>query len=83
MEKKKRKEWIKNAIIIFLVVMLILTFCSDTIMNMYLPEVSTEAATSGRIQEVVRGTGNAELNQACQIKVKGSRTIKAVHVVVG
>lgn len=44
MEKeKKRREWIKNALIIFLVVMLVLTFCSNTIMNMYLPEVSTEA----------------------------------------
>ena len=83
MEKNKRKEWLKNAIIIFLVVMLILTFCSDTIMNMYLPEVSTEAATAGRIQEMVRGTGNAELNQACQITLKGSRTIKSVNVVVG
>ena len=58
-QKKVKKEWVKNAIIIFLVVMLILTFCSDTIMNMYLPEVSTEAVTSGKIQDTVRGTGTA------------------------
>ena len=34
MEKKNKKEWIKNAIIVFLVIMLIFTFCSDSIMNM-------------------------------------------------
>lgn len=81
MEKKKnRKEWIKNAIIIFLVVMLVLTFCSNTIMNLYLPEVSTEAATSGKIQESVRGSGTAELTQAFQVKIAGNRTIKTVNV---
>ena len=38
MEKiRNRKDWIKNAIIIFLIVMLVLTFCSDSIMNLYLP----------------------------------------------
>lgn len=83
MEKNKRKEWIKNAIIIFLVVMLILTFCSDTIMNMYLPEVSTEAAKAGKIRENVRGSGTLEANQACQVKLDTSRTIKSVNVKVG
>ena len=29
----KRKDWIKNAAIIFLVVLLILTFFSNTILN--------------------------------------------------
>ena len=55
MEKKNKKEWIKNAIIVFLVIMLIFTFCSDSIMNMYLPEVSTEAVASGKLQGVRQG----------------------------
>ena len=84
MEKlRNRKEWIKNAIIIFLIVMLILTFCSDSIMNMYLPEVSTEAVTSGKIQESIRGTGAAELSKGYQVKLKESRTIKQINVKVG
>ncbi len=83
MDRNKRKDWIKNAIIVFLVVMLVLTFCSDTIMNMYLPEVTTEAATEGMIKESVRGSGTAEVNQACQIKLEASRTIKTVNVKVG
>ena len=32
-EGRKRREWIKNAAIIFLVIMLVLTFFSNTIMN--------------------------------------------------
>ncbi|MCI8307324.1 MAG: HlyD family efflux transporter periplasmic adaptor subunit [Lachnospiraceae bacterium] len=84
MEKlRNRKEWIKNAIIIFLIVMLILTFCSDSIMNMYLPEVSTESVTSGKIQESIRGTGAAELSKGYQVKLKESRTIKQINVKVG
>ena len=30
---KKRREWVKNAAIIFLTIMLVLTFFSNTIMN--------------------------------------------------
>ena len=84
MEKiRNRKDWIKNAIIIFLIVMLVLTFCSDSIMNLYLPEVSTEAVSSGKVQESIRGSGNAELAKGYQVKLKESRTIKLVNVKVG
>lgn len=37
---KKRREWVKNAAIIFLSVMLVLTFFSNTFMNYSLPELS-------------------------------------------
>lgn len=81
MEKeKKRREWIKNALIIFLVLMLVLTFCSNTIMNMYLPEVSTEAVNSGRLRESIRGTGTAESGKAYEVTVSNARTIKNVYV---
>ena len=38
----KRRDWIKNVAIIFLTVMLVLTFFSNTIMNYSLPEVATQ-----------------------------------------
>ena len=41
-----RKDKIKNITIIFLLVMLILTFFSNTIMNYSLPEVSATYAQS-------------------------------------
>ena len=37
---RNRREWVKNIIIVFLLVMLLLTFFSNTIMNYSLPEVS-------------------------------------------
>ena len=39
---KKKREWVKTAAIIFLSVMLVLTFFSNTIMNYSLPEVATQ-----------------------------------------
>lgn len=81
--KKSRKEWIKNALIIFLVIMLVLTFCSDTIMNMYLPEVSTEAVSAGKLQEIIRGTGTAEMSSGYSVKIKESREVKSVNVKAG
>ena len=52
-----RKDKIKNITIIFLLVMLILTFFSNTIMNYSLVEVSTQQVTSGQITSKVRGSG--------------------------
>ena len=39
-KKRGRRDWVKNAIIIFLAVLLVLTFFSNTIMNYSLPEVA-------------------------------------------
>lgn len=57
---KKRKDWIKNAAIVFLVVLLILTFFSNTIMNYSLPQVATDYVTNGTITTKIRGTGMVE-----------------------
>ena len=45
----KKREWVKTVAIIFLAVMLVLTFFSNTIMNHSLPEVATANVTSGTI----------------------------------
>ena len=47
--KVKNRGWVKNAAIIFLTVMLILTFFSNTFMNRSLPEVATQNVASGSI----------------------------------
>ena len=62
MEEKniKRKEWVKTVAIIFLSIMLVLTFFSNTIMNYSLPEVATEYVQSDSITTQVRGTGMVE-----------------------
>ncbi|MDR0948299.1 MAG: efflux RND transporter periplasmic adaptor subunit, partial [Lachnospiraceae bacterium] len=55
--RKKRRDWVKNAAIIFLAVMLVLTFFSNTILNYSLPEVAVQYVQPGNITAKVRGTG--------------------------
>ncbi|NLL77944.1 MAG: HlyD family efflux transporter periplasmic adaptor subunit [Clostridiales bacterium] len=76
----KRREWVKNAAIIFLSVMLVLTFFSNTIMNYSLPEVATEYVQSGTITAKVRGTGNLEATDPYNVVIKESRKIESVNV---
>lgn len=79
----KRREWVKNAAIIFLTIMLLLTFFSNTIMNYSLPEVATEYVQSGSITEKVRGTGTIEATDPYNIVVKETRVIASVAVKQG
>ena len=76
----KRREWVKNAAIIFLSIMLVLTFFSNTIMNYSLPEVATEYVQNGTITEKVRGTGNLEATDPYNVVVTESRKIESVNV---
>ena len=55
--KPKNREWVKTAAIIFLSVLLVLTFFSNTWMNRTLPEVSTVYVERGGISPKIRGTG--------------------------
>lgn len=79
----KRREWVKNAAIIFLSVMLVLTFFSNTIMNYSLPEVATQYAQSGTISEKVRGTGNIEASDPYNVSIGESRVISSVAIKAG
>lgn len=79
----KRREWIKNVAIIFLIVMLVLTFFSNTIMNYSLPEVATQYVQRGTITAKVRGTGNVEATDPYNVIVKETRTIASVAVKQG
>ena len=79
----KKREWVKDAAIIFLAVLLVLTFFSNTIMNRSLPEVATAAVGSGNIIAKVRGTGTVTATGKQQVKAKEIRTIRSVMVKVG
>ena len=80
---KIRKDKIKNIAIIFLTIMLVLTFFSNSIMNFSLPEVATQTVQSGSITEKVRGTGNVTANDPYKVVVKESRVIESVNVKKG
>lgn len=82
-ETKKKREWVKNAAIVFLSIMLVLTFFSNTIMNYSLPEVATQYVQRGTITAKVRGTGNVEAADPYNVTVKESRVISSVAVKQG
>lgn len=75
-----RKDKIKNITIIFLLVMLILTFFSNTIMNYSLVEVSTQQVTSGQITSKVRGSGSVEASESYSVTIGETRKIATVNV---
>lgn len=81
--KPKNREWVKNAVIIFLAVMLFLTFFSNTIMNRSLPETATQMVTDGSIVAQVRGTGTVTANGSHQVKAEETREIRAVMIKAG
>lgn len=81
--KTANREWVKNAAIIFLAVLLVLTFFSNTIMNRSLVEVATARVTDGNIVAKVRGTGTVKASGKHQVKATKTRTVRSVMVKAG
>lgn len=79
----KKREWVKTAAIIFLSVMLVLTFFSQTIMNYSLPEVAAQYINSGSITAKVRGTGTIEAGDPYNVILNQTRKISSVAVKAG
>ena len=82
-QKTKRREWVKTAAIIFLAILLVLTFFSNTIMNHSLPEVAAQYAYSGTINAKIRGTGTISANETYDVTLSQTRKIRSVLVRVG
>lgn len=81
--KKSRREWVKTAAIVFLSILLVLTFFSNTIMNYSLPEVAAQYVQSGTITAKIRGGGVVESGDPYEVTVKQTRTVASVAVKVG
>ena len=82
-DKKSRKEWIKTIAIIFLSIMLVLTFFANTIRNYSLPEVATQYVGSDTLSTKIRGTGTVSSQDPYNVVLKQSRKIDSVKVRVG
>ncbi len=80
---RKRREWIKSAAIVFLTILLILTFFSNTIMNYSLPEVAAQYIQSGTITAKIRGYGVIESGDPYSVKINEARVVETVEVHVG
>jgi len=66
-DSESRRAWIKNVAIIFLVVLLLLTFFSNTILNYTLPEVSAQYAQYGSITSSVKVDGTVKANESYSV----------------
>lgn len=82
-EKSKKRELIKSIAIVFLVILLILTFFSNTIMNRSLAEVATKAISSATINTRIRGSGTVEANENYEVVMQQTREVRTICVRVG
>ncbi len=79
----ERKEKIKSIAIVFLSIMLVLTFFSNTIMNYSLVEVSTQGVYGGSITTKVRGSGTVQAAEAVSVEAAAGRKIETISVKTG
>ena len=77
---ERRKNRIKNLAILFLTVLLLLTFFSNTIMNYSLPEVAAQAVAPGTVTPRIRGTGTLEADSPYHVRVQETRRIAGAAV---
>ncbi|MBR6402898.1 MAG: HlyD family efflux transporter periplasmic adaptor subunit [Eubacterium sp.] len=73
-----RKKVVRKVTAILLVILALLTFFSNTIMNYSLPEVSTVTVGKGSVSQKVFCQGTAELSKDVQMVVSGDRVVKEV-----
>ena len=80
---KLKRGWVKNAAIVFLSIMLVLTFFSNTILNRSLPEVAARYVESGTINAKIRGSGTVTAGESYDVVLEQTRKVESVYVHVG
>lgn len=77
------RTWVIKLAAVFFVILLLLTFFSNTIMNYSLPQVATQTIQSGTITSKVRGSGTVTTANPYNVTVSSERKIKIVNVKEG
>lgn len=80
---KLKRGWVKNAAIVFLSIMLVLTFFSNTILNRSLPEVAATYVESGTINAKIRGSATVTAGESYDVVLDQTRKVESVYVHVG
>ncbi|MGI6668882.1 MAG: efflux RND transporter periplasmic adaptor subunit [Acetivibrionales bacterium] len=80
---RKRKKLILRMSGIFIVVMLVLTFFSNTINNITLPRVSSQKPTSGALIKEVYGSGVIRAKETVKVYAAQGRLVKEVRIKPG
>lgn len=79
----KNRKWVIKCAVIFFVILLLLTFFSNTIMNYSLPQVATRYIEPGTIASKVRGSGTVTAAEPYQVTVNSERKVKLIAVKEG
>lgn len=82
-ETVKNRKWVKWAAVGFLIVMLFLTFFSNTIMNAALPQVQAKRVVMGTVTPEISGGGMTESAGFTQIIADTMGEVTAVYHTVG
>ena len=80
-KKKLNRKWVIRVGVAFLIIMGLLTFFSNTIMNYRLAKVSAQYASSGMLSTTVKGSGTIEATKSTKVLATSARTIDTVSVV--
>ena len=76
--KKNSRRWVIRAMGTFLVVLALLTFFSNTIMNATIPLVVTATAQRGNLSYTRSATGQLESDNKIEVKGLDGRTVDQV-----
>lgn len=82
-EHNTEKRKIKKLIINFIIIMLILTFFSNTINNFLLPKVSASNPIPGSLTKEIDGYGFIEPKESTSLYADGNKKIEDIKVKVG
>ena len=78
-----QRKWVIRTLVIFLIIMALLTFFSNTIMNMSLPQVRTRYAGGGSLSSSITIEGPIEAITQEVIESPGDRVVNEVLVQLG
>lgn len=76
---KSSRRWVIRAMVTFLVVLALLTFFSNTIMNATIPLVVTANAMRGNLSYTNTATGTLQSDDQVEVKGLDGRTVSEVH----
>lgn len=77
---KKNRKWVIRTAVIFMIIMGLLVFFSQTIMNYSLPKVSAQYPGYGTIATSNKATGTIEAASKTDVKAFADRKIKEVFI---
>ncbi|MGX8698960.1 MAG: hypothetical protein ACSW8F_03405, partial [bacterium] len=79
----KKRGWVKDVAIVFLLILLVLTFFSKTIMDWSLPEVAVQTVTNGSITAQIRGSVTVKAAETYELKVPDGKRVISTLVKTG